>query len=63
MIGDDVKQTLQNVEDFYKKISINVDKYCFPSIHGEDIEQNTHNNASSPYIIKLHEFKAFLPQQ
>ena len=48
MIGDDVKQTLQNVEDFYKKISINVDKYCFPSIHGEDIEQNTHNNASSP---------------
>ena len=48
MIGDDVEQTLQNVEDCYKKISINADKYCFPSIHGEDIEQNTHNNASSP---------------
>ena len=61
MIGDDVKQTLQNVEDFYKKFSINVDKYCFPSIHGEDIEQNTHNNASSPYIVKLLEFKSFLP--
>ena len=31
---------------FYQKFSIYADKYCFPSLHGEDLEQNTHNNVT-----------------
>ena len=49
------------LSDCYQKFSINADKYCFPSLHGEYIEQKTHINASSSYIFKLLELKAFLP--
>ena len=33
---------------FYRKFSINANKYCFPSLHGADLEQKAHNDASSP---------------
>ena len=45
----------------HQKFSINVDKGCFPSLHGADLEQKTHIILSYPYIVKSLEYKDLLP--
>ena len=45
----------------YGKNSINVDKYCFPSLNGLDLEQNQTEWKPFPRFIKLLEYKESIP--